>query len=83
MFIPLMDPVVDRAMLTLQKHCQLYPFSDSCHVFSAKPSEFINSAGIPQMDKTGCESVTLYSTDKLPVIVPHQTALPNAVAKFM
>jgi len=72
-----------EAAQILAHHCQVYPWSPSCDVF-ATPGEFMNSVGTPQTDpNTGCESVTLYSVDKLPVLLPRTTDLPLPVHKFM
>ena len=80
-----MDEVAENAAQVLEHHCQLYPWSPSCGVLTAakaSASEFMNSAGMPQIDQaSGCESVTLYSEDKLPVQYDTQHDLPAPVRR--
>ena len=81
---------IDKVFDMLQHHCQAYPFSESCrfHVTAgssnpaAHASQFANSLGIRQVNKDGCESITLLSEDHLPVIPPDSTVLPG-ISKFM
>ena len=81
---------IDRVLDMLQHHCQAYPSSESCRfnvsggssMPAVQSSQLMNSVGIPQVNKDGCESITLLSEDHLPVIRPDTTVLPP-ISKFM